>query len=277
MASILPNLHLLLRVPSFSRWPLKLHFFDEEVYGKWGAHCVTADVGPLRRTLEVVTDFKPTAVEDLMTKTKPDSIFEDGLSDSDDDDAAEVDAGQDEQSAGPSWGIHALPLDHSALAPYLEKGQDITTFEREGACVICREQLDHDGGLYAICPSVGCEGVGHLDCWSRHLLREQGEDGDDTVVLPTEGGCPECGVAVRWGDMMKELTLRTRGQQEVDKLLRKSRRAVGVTKAKAKAKATTAKVTTKSGAKAKAQAKSTSKGKDKGKGKAKATSAEEDE
>lgn len=318
MVSVLPNLHLLLRVPSFSRWPLKLHFFDEVVYGQWCKHCATAGVAPLRSTLEVVTDFKPAAVEDSVAKA---NIFEDSLSvDDDAGDLSEVDLSEadineadineadisegsnsegddaikDDQPPGPSWGIHALPLDHLPLATYLEKGQEITTFEREGTCVVCRQYLDHDGGLYAICPAGECEGVGHLDCWSRHLLRQRREDGDDTVVLPMEGQCPECRSAVQWSDMMKELTLRTRGQTEVDRLLRKSRRAAGVTKTKAKAKTKT-KTKTKTGtsikatpkpkekAKAKVKTKAEAKSPARGKGKAKArseskaTSADEDE
>lgn len=273
IASILANLHLLLHVPSFSRWPLKLHFFDEEVYQKWDKYCATADVGPLRSTLEVVTDFKRAAVEDPEAKAKVD-ILKDDLSEDEsaisaEGDAAE-DAGQDAQHAEASWGVHALPLDHSPLAPYLEKGQSITTFEREGACVVCRQQLDHDGGLYAICPGGECESVGHLDCWSRHILRQCGEDEDDAVILPTEGRCPECGGAVRWGDMMRELTLRTRGQNEVDKLLRKTRRVSGATKAKTKTKI-------KANEKTKAKTKRTAKAKATSKGKERATSTDEDE
>lgn len=281
MTSILLNVHLLLRVPSFARWPLKLHFFDKEVHQKWGRHCASAGVGPLPKTLEVVTDFKPAAAAEppaTSSKIKP-TILDEDLSEDDDDDGGEEEDGdgtgneegqKGQPPAGPSWGIHALPLDHAPLTAYLEKGQSITVFEREGGCVVCHEALDHDKGIYAICSQGECEGVGHLDCWSGHLLRQRREDEDDgSVILPTEGRCPACGGAVRWGDMMRELTLRMRGQKEVDKLLRKSRRAAGATKAATKAKTKT---------RAKDTAASPAKSRARGKGKGKATSAgEEDE
>lgn len=249
MTSVLSNLHLLLRVPSFCRWPLKLHFFDEDVYKKWTRHCTTASNELLRSTLEVVTDFKPAgAVEELavIPEPRPDILRDDlseadlAMSEKEEEDGAASDSDTTAEGStrpvGPSWGIHALPLDHTPLAPYLEKGQGISTFEREGSCVVCHQQLDPGLGIYAVCPADGCEGVGHLDCWSRHLLRQGGEGETDTVILPVEGRCPECGGTVRWGDMMRELTLRIRGQKEVDKVLRKSRRAAGLTKTKTKGK-----------------------------------------
>lgn len=210
-----------------------VHFFDQEVHRKWDKHCSTPGLEPLRKTLEVVTDFKPAAAEAFEAKNKA-TLLDDDLRESEDE-VSEID--EDEQSkvaAGPKWGIHALPLDHTPLAPYLEKAQNITTFEREGACVVCHQDLDHDQGLYAICSSGDCEGVGHLDCWGRHLLHQPRGEEDSTVILPMQGRCPKCDGAVRWSDMMRELTLRTRGEKEVDKLLRKSRRAAGVNKAKSK-------------------------------------------
>ncbi|KAF3771343.1 hypothetical protein M406DRAFT_231988, partial [Cryphonectria parasitica EP155] len=207
LTSVLSNLHLLLRVPSFSRWPLKLHFFDRQVFTKWNKYCSSPDVETLRETIEV-------GDEDA------------------EDSASEAESEDTTKPAGPSWGIHALPLDHSTLTPYLEKGQDISVFEREGNCVVCHQHLDHDKGIYAICSQMQCEGVGHLDCWSRHLLHQQREDVDSTVLLPVEGRCPKCDGVVRWGDMMRELTLRNRGQKVVDKILKRSRKAAQVKKPK---------------------------------------------
>ncbi|KAJ4423794.1 Slx4p interacting protein [Gnomoniopsis sp. IMI 355080] len=263
ITSILSNLHLLLRVPSFSRWPLTLHFFDKDVHTKWRKHCTTPGLEPLRRTLQVVTDFAPTAAEAFAARTNAKPLDERWSSD---DSASERgDEGPIEKSAEPKWGVHALPLDHYPLATYLDKGQNITTFEQEGMCVVCHEHLEHDKGLYAICSNGECEGMGHLDCWSRHLLQQQEENDNDAVLLPMEGRCPKCDGPVRWGDMMKELTLRTRGQKEVDKILRKHRKATGVAKNKAKAKTTvTANV------KSPAKRKSPVKAKREGRGKEKA-------
>lgn len=260
ITSILSNVHLLLRVPSFARWPLKLHFFNRQVHATWSKHCAAPGLEPLRQTLDVVTDFAPTAVEAIMATRK---AIADSLEQkwSDDEDSAEEE-GEQEPAAGrptgPTWGIHALPLDHYPLATYLEKGRNVIDFEREGSCVVCHQQLDHEKGLYPICSNGTCEGVGHLDCWSRHLLHQQDEESNADVILPMEGRCPKCDGAVRWVDMMKELTLRTRGQKDVDKILKKHGKATGVTKPKVKSAATGESPT---GAEIPAKAKSSAKAK----------------
>lgn len=226
--SILSNVHLLLRVPSFARWPLTLHFFDKDVHTKWVKHCASPGLEPLRPTLHVVTDFAPTAGEALVAGTSANLVDDSWSSE----DSASEGGGEEsvEKPAGPKWGIHALPLDHYPLATYLEKGQNITSFEQEGTCVVCQQHLDHDKGLFAICSNGDCTGVGHLACWSRHLLEQSGEHNNDAVLLPMEGRCPKCGGMVKWCDMMKELTLRARGQKEVDKILKKHRKVTGVIK-----------------------------------------------
>lgn len=234
IASILSNVHLLLRVPSFARWPLKLHFFNEEVYTEFVKYCATPDLEPLRQTLDIITDFAPNAVEALMATKTSAKLLDKSWSNDEDLADEEVDEEEpDAKPASPTWGIHALPLDHYPLAPYLEKGQNIINFGRQGSCVVCRLELDHEKGLYAICSEGECEGVGHLDCWSRHLLHLQGGGSEDDMLLPMNGRCPKCDGAVRWGDMMKELTLRTRGLKQVEKILRKHTRATRVTKPKA--------------------------------------------
>ncbi|KAI0868307.1 GIY-YIG catalytic domain-containing protein, partial [Hypoxylon argillaceum] len=190
--SILSNLHLLLRVPSFAKWPLKLHFFAPEVHKAWTTYCEAASE-PLRETILVFTDFAPaqTAAEES-TSTEPPTLR----------------------------GIHALPLVYAPMKTYVEKTQSLYSFEREGACVICSEDLPHDEGLYATCSNAGCEGTGHLSCWSRHLLGRNIEED----IIPVAGRCPACEGEVVWGDMMKEMSLRLRGQKEITKLLKKPRK-----------------------------------------------------
>lgn len=217
-------------MPSFARWPLTLRLFDREVYVRWARYLAGAGVEPLRPTLEVVTDFKPVSVMEAEAREEEAARLR-VIEDSEEDGEGQ---GSGEETEGPKWGVHALPLDYAPLAPYLEKGQNVTTFEREGSCVVCLQHLEHDKGLYAICSNGECEGMGHVDCWSRHLLHQQGEN--DDMVLPVDGRCPKCDGVVRWGDMMRELTLRVRGKKEVEKVLKKSRRAAGVAKSKAKPK-----------------------------------------
>jgi structure-specific endonuclease subunit SLX1 len=199
MSSIISNLHLLVGVPSFARWPLQLHFFNRAVHTAWEKWCATAKA-PMRSDVPILTDFGGDSAQ-----TAP-SITNEG-------------EGEASATEAPSWGIHTLPLDYAPIKDYVAKGREVFSFEREGNCVVCKEHMPLGEGVYALCSNNGCEGVGHLSCWSRHMLPST----DDECILPVEGSCPKCQGPVKWGDMMRELTLRLRGANEVDKLLKKKR------------------------------------------------------
>ena len=206
LTSIISNLHLLLRVPSFARWPLSLHFFAPEVYAAWQRWDAKTE-DQLREGFMVLTDFghnnNQSGTKNACATAPNDSQPEDGENQ-------------------PAWGIHALPLDYEPLSDYVEKAQDVLDFERQGDCAVCHETLSPGEGLQAICTKSGCEAAGHLSCWSRHMLGTNRTDD----ILPLQGNCPKCGGHVQWAEMMKELTLRTRAPKEVEKLLKRKKRRV---------------------------------------------------
>lgn len=120
----------------------------------------------------------------------------------------------------PAHGIHALAVTHSPLKSYLAKTQAIFDFEQEGTCGVCSDPLEHGQGLFAVCPHPDCNTVSHLDCLSKHFL--ESDSGADNVI-PVRGTCPGCNQHVRWVEVIKEVSLRTRGQKEVERLLKPSR------------------------------------------------------
>lgn len=115
-------------------------------------------------------------------------------------------------------GIAALTVDYADQKSYVEKGKEIVDFEREGSCALCMSSLEHDAGIYTICPNPGCESVTHITCLSKHFLA-----GDEEALVPIKGNCPSCKTELRWNDVVKELSLRMRGQKEVEKLLKAKR------------------------------------------------------
>ncbi|GAB0132834.1 hypothetical protein EsDP_00001258 [Epichloe bromicola] len=183
MRSVMANIHLLTSVPSFARWPLNVHFYAKEAFSAW-QNRLKSTQEPSRQGLRILTDFSGPADE------VPGS--------------AQV------------RGIHALPLDYMPMAGYIGKAHDIVEFEQEGKCVHCTQNLEPGKGLYALCPNNACKAMGHLDCWSKHALSNDGSG----HVIPDQCSCPECGGDVRWGDMVKELSLRVRGDSEVKKVLK---------------------------------------------------------
>lgn len=182
LKSIVSNLHFLTGVPSFARWPLNLHFLAREAYTAW-VEWIT-HLSPCRPDMRITTDFA--------------APEEDGL----------------------ARGISALPLDYEPIKDYAQKARDVVSFEQEGNCLHCGQELESGKGLHAMCPNRDCMAMGHLDCWSKYALK-----GDEcSHVIPDCCECPSCGGYVRWGDMMKELSLRIRGAEEVERLLKGRRR-----------------------------------------------------
>lgn len=187
LKSVMANIHLLTGVPSFARWPLNLHFFAREARSAWDAW-LSSTGKAARDGLEMMEDFGPATADPAA-------------------------------SSQQAWGIHALPVDYSPMKSYAEKSNNVVSFEQQGTCVHCSESLVAGKGLYPMCPNEGCEAMGHLTCWSQQGLgTERGGS-----VIPQQCTCPSCGGPIRWGDMMKELTLRERGGKEVEKLLKKGR------------------------------------------------------
>ncbi|KAL2269668.1 hypothetical protein VTJ83DRAFT_1852 [Remersonia thermophila] len=238
LASVVASMDLLLRAPSFARWPIAPRFFHQDLFRAWERwRAAVSKAGgsegcaSRRGELAVVTDFEGGAGAGAVAATRG---AEDGEGDTEGEGGAEA--------AAPRSGIHALPLDYEPMREYVAKGQEIFEFERQGRCVVCREELPSageaaataaEGGgggrLQAVCPNPECDGVGHLACWGRHLLESGGEPEE---IVPVRGRCPKCKGEVVWVDMMKEMTLRVRGRKEVEKLLRKKGRRAKATKEK---------------------------------------------
>ncbi|KAG6055706.1 hypothetical protein E4U17_002797 [Claviceps sp. LM77 group G4] len=188
LASVMANIHVLTGVPSVARLPLNVHFLVEDAYAAWQRRLESVQE-PSRQGLRVLTDFAD-AVDEVSGQTLV-------------------------------RGIHALPLDYQPMAEYLDKARSIVEFEQQGRCVHCAQDLESDNGLHALCPNDGCQAMGHLICWSQHAL-----SGDRSGhLIPNQCACPSCGGNIRWGDMMKELSLRIRGEAQVDKVLERAERA----------------------------------------------------
>ncbi|KAH6664512.1 hypothetical protein B0J14DRAFT_247072 [Halenospora varia] len=196
VTSLLSNLHVLLRSPSFTRWPLEIRFFSKEVHTAW-LKWVKATRESIRTSIPIVEDFPPTGKilsgDDIISSPKS-------------------------KKRKLDHGIDTLPIDYANQKAHVEKAKEIIDFEREGKCKICSVDLEHSGGLFAVCPETGCETVSHLTCLSKHFLGD-----DEDALVPITGKCPGCETELIWTDVVKELTLRTRGQKEVQKLLKAKR------------------------------------------------------
>lgn len=186
----LANLHLLLRATSFERWPLKVTFYAEDVHRVW-SKWTSQQIEKLRPGIEVVVDQSVSNASN--TAVEP----------------------------SEPRGIDALDVGYSSLKDHLTKSQRAIENAEWLHCHICHQGLPSNGAMTLICPAESCTAMTHIECLSTRFL-QAGKDKD--AVVPTAGECPGCGGKLQWVDLVKELSLRMRGEKEVAALFKKKRR-----------------------------------------------------
>ncbi|KXT12911.1 hypothetical protein AC579_10456 [Pseudocercospora musae] len=192
----LANLHLLLRSNSFSRWPLRLTFYAEDVHRVW-QKLLTQTIEKLRPGISTGTDDLP---RDDIKASKP----------------------LDPTMPPENVAIQLLAVGYERVKAQLLKSQSIFDGDGNPKCSICHEQTPSDGAATIICPQETCSGVSHLQCLSTKFLNE--ESGTNShPVIPTSGHCPTCNSQLLWIDLVKELSLRMRGEKEIKALFKPKR------------------------------------------------------
>jgi structure-specific endonuclease subunit SLX1 len=191
----LKNLHHLLGVGSFSRWPLHLRFFAPDVFTQWERH-----VGKMKTTLResITIQVTPAEIPKLAS-----------------------DVSSELQTHFIPEVIRAIPVAYEDCKPYVEKSRAIFEDERQKSCGVCKKKADSSTALVLVCPIEFCQTVSHLLCLSSKLLAER--DGDDGLV-PIEGTCPGCHGTITWSAMMKELSLRLHGEEELKAMFKPKRK-----------------------------------------------------
>lgn len=226
----LANLHLLLRAPSFARWPLELHFFAHDVYSAWREwEAVTeAKIPPWTRVIfdeEAPNDgvqqlnSPEIGVNKVKMSAKSKKTAQKGSH------AGDVEKNRGERSLNAvedveeKKGIDVLDVTYAPLQEQVQKSLSLLAEGEFANCAVCKASLKTPGGMTLVCPTASCRASSHLKCLSQAFLTSESDD-----VLPVEGRCPKCKEEMRWIDLVKELSLRMRGTKEIDKLLKKPRK-----------------------------------------------------
>ncbi|KAJ4993505.1 GIY-YIG catalytic domain-containing protein [Stagonosporopsis vannaccii] len=191
----LKNLHHLLGVDSFRRWPLHLRFFAPDVFKQWERH--TAKMA--QRLRESVT-VQVTPAE--LPKLAPEIWAEVG------------------SHYIPDI-IRNIPVAYEDCKPYVEKSIKTLQDELIHSCGVCKKKANSSSSLVVVCPIEACSTVSHLACLSKRFLSE--EDSSEGALIPMEGSCPGCRTNLKWSTLMKELSLRTYGEDEVTAMFKSKR------------------------------------------------------
>ncbi|KAL5378969.1 Slx4p interacting protein [Paraphaeosphaeria sporulosa] len=192
----LKNLHFLLGVRSFSRWPLHVRFFAPDIFTTWERH--TAKMASKLRasiTIQLTPADSPAPIADPSTGDM--TVFK----------IPDV--------------IQAIPVAYEDCKPHVEKVNSLVEEQRPRSCGVCSTSLSLSCGLALVCPVATCRSTCHLHCLSIRFLAEEGSQ---DALIPIEGTCPSCHTPLKWSTLMKELSLRTRGQKETEAMFKIKRR-----------------------------------------------------
>jgi len=116
--------------------------------------------------------------------------------------------------------IRAIPVAYEDSKPYIEKCKGILENGGKHTCSVCSTRVDSDKSLVLVCPMEHCQAVTHLACLSKKFLDEE----SNNALIPIRGTCQSCYSTIEWATMMKELSLRTHGEEDIKALLRTRRR-----------------------------------------------------
>ncbi|EMC93774.1 hypothetical protein BAUCODRAFT_47071, partial [Baudoinia panamericana UAMH 10762] len=188
----LANLHLLLRAPSFERWPLKVTFYAEDVFRVW-SKWTSQHLERLRPGISVALDDCARSHSDnhILNPDRP-------------------------------TGISAIDVTYRTLKPHVDKSRRLFDNAEWVNCAVCAEGLPASGASTLICPTEGCNAMSHVECLSARFLAVEH---DQDAIVPISGSCPGCGSQLQWVDLVKELSLRMRGPKQLEALFKARRKA----------------------------------------------------
>ena len=201
----LSNLHLLLRVQSHARWPLRVHFFAADVHQAWLKWCPKVDQ-QIPSTMDVVFEPRLTLAETAEVQSEKHQTVS-------------TDTKKPKPTPGQG-GIQAIDPTYMPLKSVVEKSGFLLADGEVVSCSVCKEHVQ--GGFESatlVCPCDDCNTAFHLECLSRTFVQEEGIQS----LLPVKGSCPVCKTPLRWVELVREMTLRMRGQRDVARLLKKTR------------------------------------------------------
>lgn len=197
----LSNLHLLLRVRSFARWPLEVRFFCQDVYDVW-LRWSERTHGEIRAGINILLDLER---------------FDKSPEDDEPPPSTQAKQRRKKSMIGKG-GVDGVDVGYSTLKDHLEKSRFLLAKGERNSCVICAKDFGSRSVMALVCPHKSCSAAFHMTCLARHFLIVEEQK---TSIIPTSGKCPQCESKLQWIDLVKELSVRIRGDDEIARLMKK--------------------------------------------------------
>ena len=185
---------------SFARW----RFFCQDVYDLW-LRWNASVTGEINTGVKVVLDLKQPA----------EPLDEHKILNN-----AQVKRRMKQDAIGKG-GVEGVDTGYGKMKGHVEKSLLLLAQGEMNRCAICNMDIGSSATTVLVCPQEKCRAVSHMACLAQHFLHDTEQQSES--VLPTSGNCPLCKFELRWIDLVKEMSLRVKGEAEVAKLLKKPR------------------------------------------------------
>ncbi|KAL9100623.1 MAG: hypothetical protein Q9163_004024 [Psora crenata] len=197
----LANLQLLLRAPSFARLPLAVRFFCEDVCHLWQQRNKQVR-GHIGEGVEAMLDLKRHVGCEYGVGTPVDIKAK----------------GKYKVGALGCNGVEGLDVGYSSLKDQIEKSIFHLADGKDLTCAVCSVSLGPELSTALVCPHEGCRATSHLSCLAGVFLVEEGQS---ESLVPVLGTCPVCKKRTIWIELIKQMSLRAKGEKEVALLIKK--------------------------------------------------------
>jgi structure-specific endonuclease subunit SLX1 len=118
-------------------------------------------------------------------------------------------------------GVAHVNVGYHDMKEHLEKAMFLLDDSENLLCGVCGEELVLQDDLIAVCPQTDCRCATHMVCLSSRFLNGEGSSNQ---LVPTSGTCPACKSTVTWSSLMKELSVRLRGEKETQDIFKTKRK-----------------------------------------------------
>lgn len=169
------------------------------MYKAWLIHS-KRDPGELREDFQIFQDFSRTVQQAALTEDPP-----------------SLETSKRREKESPTMAIaEKIDVTYSSLKWHVAKSIALSAELLAASCSVCTDPLDLRHSVFLTCPSEGCRAVSHLSCLAKRWTPNQQPDG---FLLPMSGSCLQCGKENQWVDLVKELSIRGRGEKHIARLI----------------------------------------------------------
>lgn len=227
IASQFRNLHKMLTVNAYRRWPLHIKVFNEEVWLLWEKQCGLHRGKTSRQPMPVPLPEWITAELDIMQVVPSEEV--DSIGEAEQEEPASQ--SKRKSSANSKAKAKAKTTDQPAKVKTRGGMQNIDVLDvplqklataqleqlatKPPSCFVCKDPILLENAAsqahILVCPN--CNAPGHLQCLSKTFLASEMTGQQNTAWLPTQGQCPSCRTPLNWASIVKAAAFRKQMKQ----------------------------------------------------------------